>query len=74
VSDRERKPATKVVGKLCVRYSMRRVMMVIIEREENAAGTKYPTVCASHSHGRLSIAQILETQATLDMVTVPLAC
>ena len=74
MSDRERRPGTKVVGKLCVRYSMRRAMLVIIQREENAAENKYITVCGSHSHGRLSIARITETQATLDMVTVPLTC
>jgi len=32
----------KVVGKLkCVRYSMCRVMMIIISEEENATQTKY---------------------------------
>jgi len=38
----EKKPGTKVVGKLKgVRYSMCRVMMIIIQNEENAAETKY---------------------------------
>ena len=38
----EKRPGMKAVGnQKCVRYSMCRVMMVIISGEENAAQTKY---------------------------------